>query len=507
MHLNIDPIANRSTTETQKVVSGGSLMSNRLWINMAVFILIVIPISSFSQSGTPYLFTPSGVGIDDSKRLLNQLRVRPWVQINGPHIQINQTIELVDSAGHPLHNIIVEPAPGFPKVTVHTTIDYDPNDVTNPSRAPFNYSGNLQVGSYLSQSTIVDQSFIVIRDPLTLSIQPFVVGDYIYINDTSANPQQTLLPQDGALEVRKIVNKRVGPVSNTIQLDLDRPLHRPHAMNIIAAHCEPINYVSFRNLEFTTDYNPQASFKPKPSGGIHLHMAYRATIIGITSTKWSGGPLVLLDTGGRENIVRDVYATGLALYKAPNWNLWGIALEGQEDSALYNCGAEGFWEGIVIHYSYNTIAFESTIRSCDVGLWVHSDINNNGSIRSGFVGGSVTNAGIGAIVGPSCHECMVNVDISDVFRGIWIFNFATNTSIGGSIRNFSTFGIGFDLINGGVGDGALTSRETYVNATVNAPTGIPQLAFTKGETVSPVPSLSQQLPWMVLCYAFVKSPS
>lgn len=479
-------------------------MNNRLWISMVIFVLIVIPTSSFSQMVTPRLFTPFGVNVDDSQRLLAQLRISPWVQINGSNIQINQTIELVDSAGHPLQNVIIEPAPGFSKVTVHTTIDHDPNNVTNPSRAPFDYNGNIQVGSYLTTPTQRDQSSIVICDPLTLSTKPFVVGDYIYINDTSANPQQTLLPQDGALEVRKIVNKTVGPVPNTIQLDLDRPLHRPHAVNVVVAHCEPMNYASFRNLEFTTDYNPQLNFNPKPSGGIHLHMAYRATMTGITSTKWAGRTLVLLDTGGRENIVRDVYATGSSLYTSSIENIWGIALEGQEDSILQHCGSEGFLEGIVINYSYNTIAFESTIRSGNVGLRVHSDINNNGSIRSGFVGGSVTNVGVGAIVGPSCQECMVNVDISDVFSGIWIFEFATNTSVGGSVRNFSTFGIGFDLINGGVGDGAFTQFETYVNTTVDASTGTPRLAFTKGETVNPVPSSSQQLPWMVLCSAFTK---
>src|SRR5262249_48897768 len=151
------------------------------------------------------------------------------------------------------------------------------------------------------------------HDSVALSTPSFAVGDYVYINDTSSSPQTSLLPQDGAVEVRQIVNSTIGPAPNTIRLDLDRPLHRPHGANIVVAHCQPINYVSFRNLEFTTNYDPQVSVNPRPRVGIHLHMAYRATISGITSTKWAGASLVLLDTGGRENILRDVYATGAAL--------------------------------------------------------------------------------------------------------------------------------------------------------------------------------------------------
>jgi hypothetical protein len=479
-------------------------VSNRLWTGLAILILAVVPSWSFGQAETPCLFSPSGVGTDDSQALAALLRTCRWVQIDGPDIQIDQPIELVDDAGQPLHFATVEPVPGLSKVTVHTTIDRDPNEITNPSRAPFDYHGNFRPGSYLRLSTPVGQSFIVIHDPAALSTQPFTIGDYVYINDTSSNPQTFLLPRDGAVEVRQIASSTVGPAPNTIRLDLDRPLHRPHDANIIVAHCQPINYVSFRDLEFTTDYDPQAGVNPRPSVGIHLHMAYRATISGITSTKWAGRSLVLLDTGGRENIVRDVYATGAALYE-PNGSVWGIALEGQENSALWYCGAEGFLEGIIINYSYNTIAFESVVRSGNFGLRVHSDIDNHGSIRSGFIGGSVTGVAIGAEVGPDCQECIVDVDISANYIGIWIFQFAKNTSIGGSISNFSTFGIGFDLINGGIADGALTSQETYVYASVTC-NRQNRLALTKGGRVTSYPSSLQQLPWLVLGSVFNQCP-
>jgi hypothetical protein len=481
-----------------------NMLRNRLWIGLAILILVVLPSWSFGQAKTPCLFSPSGIGTDDSQALAALLRACGWVQIDGPDIQINQPIVLVDEEGQPLHFATVEPVPGLSKVTVHTTIDRDPNAITNPSRAPFDYHGNFQPGSYLRLPTPVGQSFIVIHDPATLSTQPFDVGDYVYINDTSSNPQTSLSPKDGAVEVRQIVSSAVGPAPNTIRLDLDRPLHRPHGANIIVAHCQPINYVSFRNLEFTTDYDPQASNNPRPRVGIHLHMAYRATISGITSTKWAGFALVLLDTGGRENIVRDVYATGAALYE-PHGNGWGIALEGQENSTILDCGAEGFLEGIVINYSYNTIASGSIVRSGNFGLRVHSDIGNHGSIRSGFVGGSVTGVAIGAAVGPYCQECIVDVDISANYIGIWIFQFAKNTTIGGSIHKFSTFGIGFDLINGGIADGALTSRQTYVYGSVTCNRNN-RLALTKGGRVISYPSSLEQLPWLVLGSVFNQCP-
>jgi hypothetical protein len=473
-------------------------------MGLAILILPVVPASSFGQAETPCLFSPSGVGIDDSQTLAALLRTCRWVQIDGPDIQIDQPIELVDDNDKPLHFITVEPIPGLSKVTVHTTIDRDTKDVTRPNRSPFDYHGNIQPGSYLRLPTLVGQSFIIIHDPVTLSTQPFSIGDYVYINDTSSNPQTSLMPQDGAVEVRQIVGSMAGPAPNTIRLDLAQPLNRHHSANIVVAHCQPINYVSFRNLEFTTDYDPQASSNPRPRVGIHLHMAYRATISGITSTKWAGFALVLLDTGGRENIVRNVYATGAALYE-PNGNGWGIALEGQENSTLLYCGAEGFLEGIVINYSHNTIASESTVRSGNIGLRVHSDSHHHGSIRSGFIGGSVTGVAIGAVVGPNCQGCLVDVDISANYIGIWIFQFAKNTTIGGSIRQFSTFGIGFDLINGGIADGALTSRQTYVHASVMC-NRTNRLALTKGGRVTSYPNSLEQLPWLTLGSVFNQCP-
>src|SRR3989442_75617 len=116
-------------------------MGCRFWINLAIFILIMTPSLSFSQSKTPCVFQPSGVGIDDSQALAAMLSTCRWVQINGPHIQINQPIMLVDNSGQPLHFATVEPVPSLSKVTVHTTIDLNSNNVTDPSRAPFAYEG------------------------------------------------------------------------------------------------------------------------------------------------------------------------------------------------------------------------------------------------------------------------------------------------------------------------------------------------------------------------------
>ena len=483
---------------------GDGCMDRQLWLRMAILILTLIPVSSLGQSPTPCLFDPSGGDIDDSQALAALLRACRWVQINGPHIRIDQPIELVDEAGGPLHFATVEPAPGLSKVTVHTAIESDPNNITNPSRSSFDYHGNFEVGSYLRQATIVGQSFIIVHDPAALSTRPFAVGDYVYINDTSTQPEKTLLVQDGALEVRQVVTSAAGIFPGTIRLDFDRPLNRQHAVKTIAAHCQPINYVRFSNLEFTTDYDPQAQVNPRPRAGIHLHMAYRATINNIKSSKWAGAAMIVLDTGGRENTLRDVYATGASLFYAPNGNIWGVALEGQEDSTLWNCGAEGFLEGIVINYSYNTVAFYSTVRSVNVALRVHSDINDNGSIKSGFIGGLVTGAAIGAAVGRYCQECIVSADIT-ADLGIWIFQFARKTTIGGKISNFSTFGIGFDLVNGGIADGTLTSRETFIAASIRC-RGTNRLALTKGGKSRPYPRALQQFPWLILGAAFNQCP-
>jgi hypothetical protein len=202
-------------------------------------------------------------------------------------------------------------------------------------------------------------------------------------------------------------------------------------------------------------------------------------------------------------MVRNVYATGAAIYTSSG-NTWGIALEGQEHSYVWNSGAEGFLEGIVINFSYNTIAFESTVRSGNFGLRVQSDWRNNGSIHSGFIGGSVTGVAMGAAVGRYCQDCIVSVDIT-ANRGIWIQEFAKNTIIGGSIHNFSTCGICFSLIDGGIADGALTSRGTYVNGSVIC-TGNNRLALTRGTRVTSYPHSLQKLPWLTLGSFFNQCP-
>src|SRR5205809_6441797 len=107
------------------------------------FLLALIASPAFTRS--PYLFTPSGG--DDAAALRAALITYRWVQLNGTDIKIDTPIDLETYAGVPLHDTLVEPAPGISRTTIHSAIAQDASDPTNPSRSPFNYNGGFEPGS------------------------------------------------------------------------------------------------------------------------------------------------------------------------------------------------------------------------------------------------------------------------------------------------------------------------------------------------------------------------
>ena len=454
-----------------------------------------------ASNNLPYVFTPSGIGADDSAALFNALMEHRWVQINGSDIQINETIELKDALCRPLDHLIVEPAPGIPRVTIHTTITRNPDVPTDPRRMPFDFDGTFLPGSYMLSPSSVGATTIVIHNPTLLPIAaipattcnpasstglPFTLGDSVYINDTNNYLLNgTLIPADGSAELRQIL--AMSNNGNATVLTLDRPLNRPHSAGTIASHCQVIQFVTFRHLRFTSEYNPASSNNPLPRGGIHLHNAYRALMEAITSTRWAGSTLVLLDSGGRENIIRDSYATGV---RVPSVNAWGIAMEGQELSLIVNSGATDYTEGIVINYSYNTIAYNSNVHNIiATSLDVHHDWQGNPSIDSGFVGGTVSGGYLGVYIGRKCLNCVADVAISAVKRGVRIGLGATNTQVLGSVSRYLTAGVAFEEIDapGQPSDGAITSSGTYINALLDCDSN-GRLAFIKGSILAPGPT-------------------
>ena len=452
-----------------------------------VLVLVAVMASAaFAQS--PYLFTPSGR--DDAAALRAALIAYRRVQINGTDIRIDTPINLVTDDGVPLHNVLVEPAPGINRTTIHTAIIKE----TNPpraDRAPFNYNGGYEPGSFLTTTVPAGVMSVTIRDPellvwwLTSSdirrIRPFRVGDYICLNDTSRVPDVTVGyakdVQDGATEVRQILAIEPSGRSGELRLYLESPLRRPHQATVTVAHCQPLRNVVFRNLRFTSDNNAG------PQIGIHMHMAFNAEISNVSSVNWRGNSLVLIDNGGRNNTIKDCYATGV---NSPGDlpNVWGIAVEGQEGTTIINCGAERYNLGIFINYSVDTFAVNSSVKDCTyVGLSVSPDIGGNPSINSGFIGGRVLGGGFGAYVGTNCVDCVVDVSIERPYWGIKVGLGTYNTRVLGSILGASQYGVGIDSIDGGTGDGAVSSRGTLLNATASCTNT--KLVLLKGTQLSP----------------------
>src|SRR5438552_14798575 len=424
-----------------------------------LFLVALMASAAFAQS--PYLFTPSGR--DDAAALRAALIAYRWVQINGTDITIDTPINLQTDDGVLLHNVVVEPVPGISRTTIHTAIQD-----TNPPRADrsvFNYNGAFEPGSFLTTTVPAGVMSVTIRDPellvwwLTSSdirrIRPFQVGDYVCLNDTSRVPDVTVgyanYVQDGATEVRQILAIEPSGRSGELRLYLESPLRRPHKATVTVAHCKPLRNVVFRNLRFTSDNNSG------PRIGIHMHLAFNAEISNVSSVNWRGASLILIDNGGRNNTIKDCYATGV---NSPGDlpNVWGIAVEGQEGTMIINCGAERYNLGIFINYSVDTFAVNSSVKdSTYVGLSVSPDIEGNPSINSGFIGGRVLGGGYGAYVGTNCVDCVVDVSIELPYSGIKVGLGTYNTRVLGSILGASQYGVGIDSIDGGAGDGAVSS--------------------------------------------------
>jgi len=220
-----------------------------------------------------------------------------------------------------------------------------------------------------------------------------------------------------------------------------------------------------------------------------MHLAFNAEISNVSSVNWRGASLILIDNGGRNNTIKDCYATGV---NSPGDlpNVWGIAVEGQEGTMIINCGAERYNLGIFINYSVDTFAVNSSVKdSTYVGLSVSPDIEGNPSINSGFIGGRVLGGGYGAYVGTNCVDCVVDVSIELPYSGIKVGLGTYNTRVLGSILGASQYGVGIDSIDGGAGDGAVSSRGTLLNATVSCTNT--KLVLLKGTRLSPhIPSAS-----------------
>src|SRR5437867_5538699 len=334
--------------------------------NVLYILFLVGLITKSAYADSPYLFTPTGG--DDAQALREALIAHRWVQINGADIRIDTPIQLQTDAGVPLHNILVEPAKGFNQTTVHSAIQQDPINPSLPNKAPFNYNGGFEPGSFLTTSVPAGVMSVTVRDTALLwwarsgeVVRPrqFEVGQYIFLNDTSGVPDLTSQypkeVQDGATEVRQILAIDPAGTPGDLRLYLESPLRRPHKATITVAHCEPIRNTVFRNLRFTTDN------QPGPRVGIHIHMAFNAEISGVTSMNWRGFSLILLDAGGRNNVIKSSYATGVSA--AGDYpNVWGIAVEGQEGTMILDSGVERHTMGIVINFSTDSYAVNSSMK-------------------------------------------------------------------------------------------------------------------------------------------------
>jgi len=129
----------------------------------ALVLVAVMASAAFAQS--PYLFTPSGR--DDAAALRAALIAYRWVQINGTDIRIDAPINLETDDGVPLHNILVEPAPGINRTTIHTAIVQDTNRPL-ADRSPFNYNGGFEPASFLTTGVPAGVMSITVRDPAQL---------------------------------------------------------------------------------------------------------------------------------------------------------------------------------------------------------------------------------------------------------------------------------------------------------------------------------------------------
>jgi len=196
-------------------------------------------------------------------------------------------------------------------------------------------------------------------------------------------------------------------------------------------------------------------------------MAFNAHISNVTSVNWRGFSLILMDAGGRNNVIKDSYAVGV---NSPGDypNGWGIAVEGNEGTKILNSGAERYSMGIIFNYTIDTFAVNSSVQGITyVSLVVGPDAEGNPSMNSGFLGGRVYRGGLAANIGRNCVDCVVDVSIDHPYSGVKVGLGAYNARVLGSIVGPSSYGVAIDSIDGGLGDGAVSSRGTLLNSTVS----------------------------------------
>jgi hypothetical protein len=356
-----------------------------------VFGLAAFLLGPARDAGAQLVYTPRGAGLDDGPALQALLdQGHRHIQLDGDAV-INTPVLLHSPALQPYHFVRIEPVPSRETVRITTAIGRDPVTPSNPAFAAFEYSGHFTPASRLLEATAVGATSIRVVDP-----SPYGAGGHVYLADALTAPEHT---EDGACEVRRVVSV----VGDT--LTLDRALKREHAANVAVALTVPLFGPVFRRLTFSGDAHV----------ALHLGATQEARIEAIASHNWRGGVLVLLDTGGYRNVVTGSFATGTQPgLLVPGANTWGIAVEGQDETTIFNSGATKAYVGVLINYSIDTWAYWTTVSDSDVNVVVGSDNTGNGSLRSGFrFGLSARGRYAGASIGRNCRDCEVSLDLVD----------------------------------------------------------------------------------------------
>lgn len=332
-------------------------------------------------SSAPYIFTPTPDS-DNGPAIQSLIAAgNRWIQIDGGQCPIGTTISLQDSNKNPYHGVIIEPSPNFSTITIDTSnIGRNPAAPTDPSYAAFEYHGNLDAAGYLTQAANPDRLEIFVNDGALYS-----PGDWIFISDASTNPEQFLLPADGPMEIGRVL------YTSTNSLILSAALKRSHPVNAVVAFCKPIRNLVFRDLQFTGD----------SAVGIHLHMSHDGLFERITSTDWQGRTMLLLDSGGKNNTVIDCYCTATTPGIGAGQSIWGIALEGQDQSRVINSGGEQCGAGVTLNYCIDTMAVNARALNNTVNLGVYTY-----SIRTGFIRPQTASPQIiDTVITDGCVDC------------------------------------------------------------------------------------------------------
>lgn len=309
---------------------------------------------------TPYVFTPDPIN-DNGPRISALLDAGYlWLQINGDTCPIGTTVLLNRGDGWPYHGAIIEPAPGFEKVTIDVSgVGRNPDQPSDPSYAGIDYQGNVRPGSYLTAPAYVNTTQIFVADTT-----PYTNGSWIVISDASTDFNTYPMPLDGPMEVRQVIYVLAD------SLIINRVIKRDHPQNAIVALCDPIRNVYIRNLEFTGN----------AAVGLHMHYAQHCVLESITSVDWTGRCMLLLDNGGENNLILDSYCSGTEPGVGPEQNAWGVVVEGQDSTRIVNSGGELCGNGAAMTYSIDTVFVGTRARENNVNVAVEY-----ASIRSGFL--------------------------------------------------------------------------------------------------------------------------